>query len=523
MSYQLSFLRDVNNNDKTFKLRSFLKIEKRDEFIKKSTAKKMNILNSENKKLKAKLPIKIIQFGEGNFLRAFIGYAFQELNKAVNFNAGIAVVQPIEKGMIDLINSQDGLYTLFMKGVKKGKEIQEVELIENIVKGINPYANFNDFIELAKEEDLEFIISNTTEAGITYNENDKLAMQPPNSFPAKLTVLLFERYKHFKGDIAKGLKIIPCELINYNAKTLKEIILRYSDNWKLEPAFNTWLLESCSFHNTLVDRIVPGYPTHDIDQYNAQLAYKDHLIVTAESFLLWVIEGDDDLKVKLPFNKTHLDVKIVDDLQPYRTRKVRILNGAHTAMVPLSLLYGNTTVKQTVDHKFTGNVIHKAIFDEIIDTLEMDKTALNHFADEVFDRFRNPFIVHNLSSIALNSISKFNVRVLPSLLQYVEKNNKLPLNLTFAFACLIRFYKGVWNNETLPVQDSDAIMAHFSKIWESNNYNKIAHTVLSSTNYWGQDLTQVKNLLPAIVLALKEMDENGIEKGYINYTNQLFA
>lgn len=482
----------------------------------------MNILNRETTNLKAKLPIKIVQFGEGNFLRAFIGYAFQELNKAIDFKAGIAVVQPIEKGMVDLLNKQDGLYTLFMKGVKKGKEIQEIELIENIVKGINPYSNFNEFIGLAKEEDLEFIISNTTEAGISYNENDTLSMQPPNSFPAKLTVLLFERYKHFEGDLTKGLKIIPCELINYNAKTLKEIILKYCEDWKLEPAFKTWLLESCSIHNTLVDRIVPGYPNHDIDQYHAQLLYKDNLIVTAESFFLWVIEGGDDLKVKLPFDKTHLDVKIVDDLQPYRTRKVRILNGAHTAMVPLSLLHGNTTVKQTVDHKFTGEVIRKAVFEEIIDTLEMDKTALNNFADEVFDRFRNPFIVHNLSSIALNSISKFKVRVLPSLLQYVKKNNKLPLNLTFAFACLIRFYKGVWNNKTLPVQDSDAIIADFSKIWASNNYDEIANAVLSSEDYWGEDLTKVQNLSAAIFLALEEIDKNGIEKGYSNYANQLY-
>lgn len=482
----------------------------------------MTILNRETTNLKAKLPIKIVQFGEGNFLRAFIGYAFQELNKIIGFNAGIAVVQPIEKGMVDLLNKQDGLYTLFMKGVNKGKEIQEIELIENIVKGINPYSNFNEFIGLAKEEDLEFIISNTTEAGISYNENDTLSMQPPNSFPAKLTLFLYERYNHFKGDLAKGLTIIPCELINYNAKTLKEIILKYIDDWKLEPAFKTWLLESCSFHNTLVDRIVPGYPMHDIDQYNAQLPYKDHLIVTAESFLLWVIEGGDALKAKLPFDKTHLDVKIVDDLQPYRTRKVRILNGAHTAMVPLSLLYGNKTVKQTVDNQFTGEVIHKAVFEEIINTLEMDKTALNNFAEEVFDRFRNPFIVHNLSSIALNSISKFKVRVLPSLLQYVKKNNKLPLNLTFAFACLIRFYKGVWNNKTLPVQDSDAIIADFSKIWASNNYDEIANAVLSSEDYWEEDLTKVQNLSAAIVLALEEIDKNGIEKGYSNYVNQLY-
>lgn len=477
----------------------------------------MKTLHRASTNLEEKLPIKIIQFGEGNFLRAFIGYAFQELNKTVGFNAGIAVVQPIEKGLVDLLNSQDGLYTLFIKGVKKGKEIQDIELIENIVKAINPYANFNEYINLAKEESLEFIISNTTEAGISYDKNDTLEMQPPNSFPAKLTVLLYERYKHFKGDVNKGLKIIPCELINYNAKTLKEIILKYSDDWKIESAFKTWLLESSSFHNTLVDRIVPGYPRNDIEQYNAQLSYKDNLIVAAETFLLWVIEGDAALKDKLSFNKTKLDVKIVEDMQPYRTRKVRILNGAHTAMVPFSLLYGNKTVKQTLDDNFTGSFINKAVFNEIIETLEMDKAELNSFADEVFDRFRNPFIVHNLSSIALNSISKFKVRVLPSLLQYVKIKGKFPVHLTFAFACLIRFYKGSWQGATLPIQDSAAIVSKFSEIWKSDDYQQVAEIVLSIDDYWGENLNKISGLTNAVALALKEIDANGIEEGFTNY------
>src|SRR5690606_37850983 len=214
----------------------------------------------------------------------------------------------------------------------------------------------------------------------------------------------------------------------------------------------------------------------------------------------------DDLKAKLPFSKTNLDVKIVDDMQPYRTRKVRILNGAHTAMVPFSLLYGNKTVKQSVDNPFTSKVINEAVFNEIIDTLDMDKAELNSFADEVFDRFRNPFIIHNLSSIALNSISKFTVRVLPSLLGYVKIHNKIPTNLTFAFAALIRFYKGSWDGEPLPVQDSEDIVAKFSEIWKSNDYLQIAKNALSISDYWGEDLTKVDNLTEAIALALKEMD-----------------
>ncbi|WP_298554180.1 tagaturonate reductase [uncultured Algibacter sp.] len=478
------------------------------------------LLHRKNIGLTEHPPVKIIQFGEGNFLRAFVGYAFQELNKKATFNGGIAVVQPIDKGLVEMLNNQDGLYTLFMKGVKKGEEIQEVELIENIVKGVNPYLNFEEYLSLAKEESLEFIISNTTEAGIAYVSTDSPNMKPPSSFPAKLTVLLYERFKHFKGATNKGVTIIPCELINYNAKTLKEIILKYVSDWKLENGFKTWLLESNTFHNTLVDRIVPGYPKDEIELYNAKLDYKDNLIVAAEVFLLWVIEGGNTLKEKLPFDKTKLDVKIVNDMQPYRTRKVRILNGAHTAMVPFSLLYGNKTVKQSVDNSFTGAFINTAVFNEIIDTLDMDKSELNSFADEVFDRFRNPFISHNLSSIALNSISKFKVRVLPSLLEYVNIHNKVPTNLTFAFACLIRFYKGMWQGNTLPVQDSEAIVLKFSEIWKSNDYFLVAESVLSIEDYWGEDLTHVENLTEAIAFALKEIETNGIEKGFANYSQQ---
>jgi tagaturonate reductase len=369
-------------------------------------------LNRKNTNLEVLNPIKVVQFGEGNFLRAFVDYAFQELNDSLEFNAGIAVVQPIENGMVDLLNNQDGLYTLFLKGLTKGQEIQEKKLITNLVTWINPYVNFQDFLALAKEKELQFVISNTTESGIAYVSSDTPSMQPPSSYPAKLTLLLFERFKFFNGDPTKGLCIIPCELINNNADTLKEFIIKYSNDWNLGTDFMDWVNQNNSFHNTLVDRIVPGYPRTEIEEYNNQLEYTDNLIVTAETFFLWVIEGGDALRAKLPFHKTSLDVKIVDDMQPYRTRKVRILNGAHTAMVPFSLLFGNETVKQTVDHIFTGSFVNDAIFKEINETIAMDKVELDLFAEDVLDRFRNPFIKHNLSSIALNSIDKFKVRVL---------------------------------------------------------------------------------------------------------------
>lgn len=478
-------------------------------------------LSRENIGQEIKLPIKVLQFGEGNFLRAFVDYAFQILNKKVNLNAGIAVIQPLENGLVNLLNEQDGLYTLFLNGVKKGQKIQDIELIENIVTSINPYSNFHQYIQLAKEETLEFVISNTTEAGIEYLDSDTIEMQPPKSFPAKLAVLLYERYRHFNGDPSKGLTIIPCELINYNATTLKKILFQYCNTWKLEHAFKNWLETSCTFHNTLVDRIVPGYPKNEIEEYNNKLDYQDNLIVTAEPFFLWVIEGNAQLKAKLPFYKTNLDVKIVDDMQPYRTRKVRILNGAHTAMVPLSILYGNRTVKETIDNEFTGSFVNKIIFDEINQTLQMNQAELHQFAEEVLDRFRNPFIKHQLSDIALNSISKFKVRVLPSLLEYANKNQKLPILLTFSFACLIRFYKGEWNNKTLPINDNKQIIDTFQSAWNLNNNNQTTNAILKNTDFWEQDLTQIKGLSQAITQALNEIESNGIENGFENFKNNL--
>ncbi len=475
-------------------------------------------LNRANLGLEKKLPIKVLQFGEGNFLRAFVDYALQQLNKSADFTAGVAVVQPIDRGMVDMLNDQDGLYTLFLKGIQKGEEIQEAELITNIVKGVNPYSDFQDYLDLAKEESLQFVISNTTEAGIAYVESDTMDMKPPSSFPAKLTLLLHERFKHFNGSEDKGLTIIPCELINHNSETLKEIILKYATLWKLDSAFTDWLSSSCSFHSTLVDRIVPGYPKDDIEAYNAQLDYKDNLIVAAEVFLLWVIEGGDDLKKKLPFHKTDLDVKIVDDMQPYRTRKVRILNGAHTSMVPFSLLYGNETVKESVDNEFTGAFVNRAIFEEINDTLPMEKAELDSFAEAVLDRFRNPFIKHKLADIALNSISKFKVRVLPSLLQFESKNGYLPTHLTFALACLIRFYKGTWNGEQLPIKDSDDIVAEFKSIWKADTMKEVATAALQNTEFWDEDLTKINTLTEAITLALDEIEANGIEQGLANFS-----
>ena len=450
-------------------------------------------------------------------MRGFVDYIIDKLNTEADFNAGVVVIQPIAGGMVEMLNDQDGLYTLFLKGVKKGNKIQEKRLISCVQKGINPYIDYNVYLEFAKEEELGFLISNTTESGISFNENDTLNNYPHSSFPAKVTALLYERFKHFKGATDKGLCIIPCELIDQNGDLLKSIVLRYAQLWNLERGFVKWIEDNNSFHNTLVDRIVPGYPGDEIKEYQNELEYEDRLIVTAEIFFLWVIEGDDKLKSKIPFDKIDDDVLIVDDIEPYRTRKVRILNGAHTAMVPFSLLYGNETVKETIDNSFTGTFVEKAVIEEINPTLDLSDEELKYYSGEVFDRFRNPFIKHQLSSIALNSISKFKIRVLPSLLNYQKKYGKLPLRLTFAFACLICFYKGEWNGESLPVQDERAVLENLKKVWELHSYKEITQQVLQNTSFWETDLTQLPELHEQIALALELIESKGIEKGFKDF------
>jgi tagaturonate reductase len=269
----------------------------------------------------------------------------------------------------------------------------------------------------------------------------------------------------------------------------------------------------------LVDRIVPGYPRAEIEEYNNKLDYQDNLIVAAEPFFLWAIEGGEDLKQKLPFHKTDLNVKIVDDIRPFKMIKVRILNGAHTAMVPFSLLYGNKLVMETVNGDFTGKFVNNVI-GEISETLDMDKNEIIAYSEEVMDRFKNPFIKHALADIALNSISKFKVRVLPSLLGYYNANKKLPVNLTFSLASLIQFYKGTWNNEALPVKDSPEIVEAFKNAWQLGTLGSVVSSILANNEFWGEDLTKIQGLSEALVVALEQIEENGVEKGYANFSKQ---
>jgi tagaturonate reductase len=467
---------------------------------------------------KAELPVRVLQFGEGNFLRAFVDWIIHRMNKELNFNAGVTIVQPIAQGLAPLLNAQDGLYTLYLNGLKNGQVVSEHELIECVQQAINPYENFGAYLKEAENPDLRFIISNTTEAGITYDETDAMDVAPPNTFPAKLTVFLFHRFSHFRGAADKGCIIIPCELIDRNGDKLKVIIEQYADLWDLGNAFLQWVENHCIFCNTLVDRIVPGYPRDRIESIWQELGYHDQLVAEGEQFHLWVIEAPKQVAEEFPAHKAGLNVLFTDDMAPYRTRKVRILNGAHTSMVPVAYLYGIETVKEAVEDDTIGPFIKKLVFDEIIPTLDLPEEELQSFANDVMDRFKNPFIKHYLISISLNSTSKYETRVLPSLLEFHKRTGKLPRRIVFALAALIRFYKGEANGKAIPLQDDADRVEFLQGLWYSFeqkdiDLNGLVGAILKQEDYWGADLREVDGLQSLTTIFLGRILDGGIAEG----------
>ncbi|KYH30407.1 MULTISPECIES: tagaturonate reductase [Clostridium] len=474
-------------------------------------------LNKETFKDYKNYPEKVLQFGEGNFLRAFVDWQIDKMNKEADFNGSVVVVQPIPNGLIDKLNEQDGLYTLYLKGIKDGEAVSEHSVIDCINRAVNPYKNFEEYFKIVENPELRFIISNTTEAGIAFDENDKLEDKPQNSYPGKLTALLYHRFKTFNGDSSKGFIIIPCELIDRNGEKLKKIILKYAELWNLESEFVDWINNSNTFCCSLVDRIVPGYPKDRIDEITEELGYEDQLVVEGEQFHLWVIEGPDSIKEEFPTDKAGLNTLFVKDMTPYRTRKVRILNGAHTTMVTVAYLYGLDTVREAVEHEVVGKYVNGAIFEEIIPTLDLPQEELEYFANAVLDRFRNPFIKHYLMSIALNSMSKFETRVLPSLLEYVNRKGKLPKKLVFSLAALIAFYKGDRNGEKIALADNKDILELYRKEWASydgseESLRNIVTSVLGYEANWKMDLNKVEGLTDAVTKYLYDIENLGIKE-----------
>lgn len=417
---------------------------------------------------------KIIQFGTGNFLRGFADYFIDTLNKKDLFDGKIVIVSPTDSKAVEKINAQNGRYNLYLRGIENGKEICEKTEINAVSRAVNPYKDFDEYLSLAKNPDLRFIISNTTEAGIAFSDEDKITDRPSASFPAKLTQLLYERYKTGY----QGFVILSCELIDNNAQKLQNCVLKYAELWNLEKDFADWVKSENAFCNTLVDRIVTGYPKDEAEKLFAEIGYDDKLLDTAEPYHLWVIEGN--FENELPLKKAGFNVIWTGDVSPYKKMKVRILNGSHTSLVFPSLLCGVETVGESLKDKQLNEFLNACLFDYILPTL--GETEENRqFASAVLERFANPYIKHLWQSISLNSVSKFTARVLPTITGYIAENKALPKPLVFSLACLIEYYK------TNDVQD-DKTAVDFIK---QNGVSEI----LANENLWGRDLSDFSELV----------------------------
>lgn len=440
-------------------------------------------------------PEKVIQFGEGNFLRAFVDWIIWNTNQKTDFNAGVVVVQPIESGLADVLESQDGLYHVNLQGIDKGEAVDSIQMIDVVSRALNPYADFEGYMALAENPDIRFVISNTTEAGIAFDPKCRLEDRPASSYPGKLTQLLYHRYEHFKGDPAKGLIILPCELIFLNGKELKKCIHQYIALWDLGEGFKDWFEQACGVYCTLVDRIVPGYPKDTIDQIHERIGFKDSLVVKGEIFHLWVIEAPESVAAEFPAGKAGLNVLFVPSEAPYHERKVTLLNGPHTVLSPVGYLSGLDTVRECVEDPEIGRYVRKVMYGELLETLNLPRPELEAFADSVVERFVNPYVRHFVTSIMLNSFPKYRTRDLPGLKTYLDRKGELPEGLVLGLAAIITYYKGGMRGDTAIVPNDDpAIVSLLKELWASDDVRKVAEGVLAAEFIWGEDL----NLIPGL-------------------------
>lgn len=483
--------------------------------------KKLQALNKRTAP-KSVMPEKIIQFGEGNFLRAFVDWIIWNMNQKTDFNGSVVVVQPIERGMVDWLNGQDCLYHVNLQGRENGQAVNTLERIDVISRALNPYSQNQAFMALADQPEIRFVISNTTEAGIAFDDTCKFTDAPASSYPGKLVQLLYRRFKTFNGDPEKGLIIMPCELIFLNGHHLKECIYKYIELWKEDlgadyEAFKSWFTNSCYVCATLVDRIVPGFPRKEIAQIQEKVCYADNLVVQAEIFHLWVIEKAEnmtceELRAEFPAEKAGLHVLIAESEKPYHERKVTLLNGPHTVLSPVAFLSGVNIVRDACNHEVIGKYIHKVQFDELMQTLNLPMDELQKFAGDVLERFNNPFVDHQVTSIMLNSFPKFCARDLPGVKTYLERKGELPQGLVFGLAAIITYYKGGKREDGAEIVPNDAqeIMDLLKELWATGDTQKVTDGVLGATSIWGEDLNSIASLNALVKKDLDLIQEKGM-------------
>ncbi len=468
---------------------------------------------------KKERPVKVVQFGEGNFLRAFVDYMIDIANEQGRFDGDIVLIKPIEFGSTENFHKQDCQYTVSLRGIVDGEAKVLNRQVTSVADIVDTSAEYEKYMGLAEIDTLRFVVSNTTEAGIVFDAEDRFEWNPPKTFPGKLTKFLYHRFETFKGDMGKGLVMLPVELIDDNGIMLKKCVMQLIELWGLSDDFRKWVDEACVFTSTLVDRIVTGYPRDTIEEEWEKLGYEDRILVTGEPFALWVIESPKDISRELPLPDAGLPVIFTDNQKPYKQRKVRILNGAHTSFVLASYLCGNDIVKQSMDDGDIKNFMVKTIFDEVIPTLTLPEEELKEFAEAVITRFNNPYVKHALLSISLNSVSKWRARCMPSLLGYVEKFGKLPVHLAFSLAALMAFYTGTEirgkaligsrNGQEYEILDDMDVLEFFRDNCRKGSRDFVT-AFLGNENFFGQDLNQVEGLTDAVANYLDDIRANGM-------------
>lgn len=464
-------------------------------------------------------PVKILQFGEGIFLRAFADYAIDIANEEKGFDGSIAVILP-RSGKTDRFAKQNNIYTVCLRGQQDGQVYKENRVITSIDSVISARDEYDAFMALAHEDALEFVISNTTDAGITYNEADQFSDCPPSTFPAKLTKFLYERYTYYQGDMQKGLVMVPTELNDDNGQLLKSCVLQYAALWNLDDAFTAWLASACRFVDTLVDRIVAGYPAGNIDAIQEELGYEDALLDQAEPFSLWVI-GDPSLADTFAVGSDRFHVEFTDNIQAFKEQKVRILNGAHTSMVLGAYLSGLDYVGQCMADPVVRRSLDQTVFGEIVPTVDLPREKAEAFAKAVYERFENPFVNHALLAISLNSISKWKGRILPTFKDSVAATGKLPKWLTYSLAALLAFYRSTEEGDgcligaraagnTYEIHD-DAEKLAFIKENAAKSTAEYVRAVMSHSDFWGEDLTAIAGFADAVTAHIDRMAEVGVK------------
>lgn len=454
-------------------------------------------------------PIKVLQFGEGNFLRAFIDWFIQVMNDTTDFHGNVAVVQPLPTGRVKELAQQDGLYTLLLEGISKGDIIHKQQTIDVLQDFINPYTDHDAFLAYACSKELTFIISNTTEAGILYDPTDLLDTCVSPSYPGKLLTFLKKRYDHFQGAKDKGLFILPCELIDHNGDTLREIMHRLAKDRGYDTAFCKWLLHANTWYNTLVDRIVPGYPKEQIKEIEARSGYHDANIVKGEIFHLWVLEGDPSITSVLPFEQTELNIQVTNCVTPFKERKVKILNGSHTCMVPIAYQCGIREVKELMEDPYLKAWLTTFLQDEVWPTIELPQEELVQFTKDVMERFSNPTIHHELLTIALNSMTKYKTRILPSAIDSYHLTGSLPKHALFSLAALCAMYGIKKEDGTLLIQDDPQFLTLWTTLWQNEAIPAIVDTIMMLP-HWDYDFTQMKGSIAYVTQCLQEITTLGM-------------